>query len=306
MVSITIFGGGSCAKSHINSFAKLANSKNLSLKVYTNNANFSFENSEHFFHSFSINSPNNYQKSASSDITLIANKSLDHLHTWKLTHNEGNKNLTIIEKPFASSLASSHTSISFLSSNSFVIFQKRMLFLDSVKNQYFNELYKMPSEKNSIQLKTRIIKHSSVLKRLKTQYKGLSLEHIILLHFCIHEVDLIEYCSNSKITDINSNLSIINLNSSNISVEGKITGSLQCGLNYSISYKHRYQKFPEIDFFNSSKIANSNQYERKIYRKDYSDMAQIRDAFWQRVINGDRNPLRRLTSCIAMENSLLK
>ena len=302
MISVTIFGGGSCAKAHINSFSKLSCSKDLSIKVYTNNSKFFLDNSEYYFHSLSIDTPNNYKKSESSDIVLIANKSLDHLHTWRLSHNKHNKTLTIIEKPFAASLASKHSSISFLSSNSFVLFQKRMLFSDLVKNKYFKDLYEECLNKNSIQLKSRLVKHSSVLKKLKALYKGLSLKHIILLHFCIHEIDLIEYCSNSKITELNSCFSIKNLDSSMISIEGEITGHLQCGLKYSISYKHGYGKFPEIDCFDCSGITKINQYQRK----NYSDMAQIRDAFWQQVIDGDRDPLRRLTSCISIENLIIK
>lgn len=305
MVSIAIFGGGACAKSHIQSFSKLPCAKLLSIKVYTNNSNFLLIDCEKYFYSFSIDTPDNYKQDDAYDIVLIANKSSDHLNTWKLANKNFHNSLIIIEKPFAASLAPSRTSISFLFSNSFVLFQKRMLFFDLAHKKNFG-LAIDNANNNSIHLKTRLVKHSSSLQKLEVEYKGLSLKNIILLHFCIHEIDLIEFCSNSKITEINSDFSIVQLDRSMISVEGVIEGYLLSGLSFSISYKQAYAKLPQINKFHFSKDNKSNQAKDMNYQYEYSNMSEIRDCFWEKVINGDREPLRRLTSCISLENSIIK
>ena len=305
MVSIAIFGGGACAKSHIQSFSRLTCANDLSIKVYTNNPYFSFVDSGKYFHSFAIDTPDYYSKNNTYDIVLIANKSSDHPNTWKLAHSNI-KALTIIEKPFAASLVSNNIAIKFLFSNSFVLFQKRMLFLDQTKEQYLQNLCMNAANNSLIHLETRLVKHSSVLKKLEKEYKGLSLKNIILLHFSIHEIDLIEFCSNSKIVEINSNFKVVKLEKSMISIEGLIEGCLQNGLNFSINYMQDHDKLPKINIIDSSKGNKINQYKDTNWNKSYTNMSEIRQIFWEQVINGNRHPLRRLTSCISLENLIIR
>ena len=306
MPSITIFGGGLCAKAHIQSLSRISHCKNLRINVYTKNKNFLRSIPTNCFNSFDIDTPDNYKSSDFTDIILIANKSSDHAKTWKLVHDTHGSAKIIIEKPFAASLASDKLQVNFASSNSHVLFQKRLICLNGIKN---NRLLKdsLESESSDITtIKTSLVKRKKDLNLLIAHYKNMPLKQIIMIHFCIHELDLIEFCSNSRISSLNSDLSIINIGEIFASVEGKLYGYLQNGSSFLIKYDKSFKKLPEIHCPDS---LNTHWQERQsVNSKEecYTNMSEIRDDFWEQVICGSRYPLRRLTSCISFERFIMQ
>ena len=306
MTSIAIFGGGPCARSHIHSLARVKSSKDFNIKVYTNNSQFSKDLILDQFSSLNVYSPKEFSTEQSQDIVLIANKSADHVKTWVLAHNELSESLIVVEKPFAASLVPQATNVNFVDSKSYVLFQKRVLFMENIKNTQTSFSYPSASHNNLIQLKAKLVKRSFDLDALKRRYAGLSLNHMILIHFCIHELDLVEFCTNSKIVNLQTKLSVVCLDKPFISIEGEVNGNLQCGHEFSITYSNSYNKLPQIVSLATSKDSGTVVHKKELRKKNYSEMTEIRDCFWQQVIDGSRRPLRRLTSCISLENLLIK